>query len=154
MSENPVTPPEEELATLRKRRAHLRRAAEELDRALAAPPAGRAAEWAHELTPVLARMREAFDAHISIVEGPDGLFDEVRTAAPRLDGMLRRLHREHLEIAAQLAAAEDELAAPGDEPAVERLRQRLTAVVTALGRHRRRGADLLYQAYEIDIGGE
>ncbi|MEU7891920.1 hemerythrin domain-containing protein [Nonomuraea sp. NPDC049152] len=153
MSEDPVTPPEEELSTLRMRRAHLRRACDELERALAVPPAGRADDWARELAPVVARMREAFAAHISIVEGPDGLFDEIRAESPRLEAMLRRLHREHDDIAAGLAAAEEDLSAR-DEAAMEGVRERLTTVLAALGRHRQRGTDLLYQAYEIDIGGE
>ncbi|MFD1938155.1 hemerythrin domain-containing protein [Nonomuraea mangrovi] len=153
MSDDPVTPPEEELATLRMRRAHLRRACDELEQALAALSAGPADDRARRLAPAVAQVREAFAAHISIVEGPDGLFDEIRAEAPRLEGMLRRLHREHDDIAAGLAAAEEDLSAP-DEAAMARVRERLTAVLVALGRHRQRGTDLLYQAYEIDIGGE
>ncbi|MFE3448279.1 hemerythrin domain-containing protein [Nonomuraea sp. NPDC059194] len=153
MSDDPVTPAEDELLTLRMRRAHLHRACGALELALAAPPAGGAHDWARELAPVVARLREAFAAHVSIVEGPEGLFEEIRVEAPRLDGLLRRLHREHGEITAELAAAEQELSA-SDEAAMERVRARLTATLSALSRHRRRGADLLYQAYEIDIGGE
>ncbi|MFF5208657.1 hemerythrin domain-containing protein [Streptosporangium sp. NPDC000396] len=152
MSEDALRPPKE-LSTLRERRVHLRRACHGLEIALAAPLTGRAGDWARQVAPAVARTREAFAAHISITEGPDGLFDEVRTAAPRLDGMLRQLHREHDDISARLAAAEEELRSP-EEVDLERLRERLTTVLAVLSRHRQRGADLLYQAYEIDIGGE
>ena len=41
-----------------------------------------------------------------------------------------------------------------DDPEwVERLRSVLTSLLVALARHRQRGADLVYEAYAVDIGG-
>jgi hypothetical protein len=35
----------------------------------------------------------------------------------------------------------------------ERKRADLTTLLVALARHRQRGADLVYEAYDVDIGG-
>lgn len=152
MSEVSLTPPES-LPTVRARRAHLHQACQEVEAALAAPLSGRPDEWLAHLAPAVAGLRQAFDAHISITEADDGLFTQIRGDAPRLEPRLHRLHREHTDIAAALATAEDELRS-GDPDELEAARDRLTTTLGALIRHRQRGADLLYEAYEVDIGGE
>jgi len=46
---------------------------------------------------------------------------------------------------------------PSDEAAyvawAEEVRVELTALLAALARHRQRGADLIYEAFAVDIGG-
>lgn len=143
----------QQVPTIQGRRAHLRLACQELEAALAAPPDGRPDDWARQVASGVVRMRHAFAAHVSITEGPDGLFDQIRTEAPRLDGALRRLHREHGDLAAQLAAIGAHLETP-DEVGLQRARDQLNTTLAELSRHLQRGADLLYQAYDIDIGGE
>jgi hypothetical protein len=145
----------------RGRRAYLRRACRDLEAALSAPPAGcpdERARWAREVTSAAARTCDAFAAHISITEGRDGLFEQVRSEAPRLEGALRRLHREHDALSAQLAAGlaqlETSQVETPDEAALRRAREHLTSALAGLSRHRQRGSDLLHQAYDIDIGGE
>ncbi len=47
-------------------------------------------------------------------------------------------------------------APPADDTYVawaEELRVELTALLAALARHRQRGADLIYEAYAVDLGG-
>ena len=142
-----------ELATVRAHRSRLREASQELEAALAAPLTGRLDGWVKQVMPAVQRIREAFAAHVSVTEGRGGLFDQIRTDAPRLVTALARLHREHGEITAGLAAAEEQLEARG-EAGIARVRQQLTAALTALSLHRQRGADLLYEAYQVDLGGE
>ena len=36
---------------------------------------------------------------------------------------------------------------------VDDLRTELTALLAALAKHRQRGADLVYEAFDVDIGG-
>jgi Hemerythrin HHE cation binding domain len=141
------------LSVVRAHRIRLRRAAQELEAALAAPMTGRLDGWVEQVTPAVHRIRQAFTAHVSMTEGRGGLFDQIRTDAPRLVSVLAQLHREHGEITAQLAAAADQLEARG-EAAMERVRERLTTALSSLSRHRQRGADLLYEAYQVDLGGE
>jgi hypothetical protein len=142
-----------ELATVRAHRIRLREASQELEAALAAPLTGRLDGWVRQVMPAVQRIREAFAAHVSFTEGRGGLFDQIRTDAPRLVTALARLHREHGEITAGLAAAEEQLEARG-EAGMARVREQLTAALTALSLHRQRGADLLYEAYQVDLGGE
>jgi hypothetical protein len=53
-----------------------------------------------------------------------------------------------------LLEVEDKLAPdPEDAEWSERLRSVLTSLLVALARHRQRGADLVYEAYAVDIGG-
>lgn len=182
MSQEPVPPPHA-LSTVRARRVRLRRSSQELEAALAAPLVQRPAEWLARIVPATAAVREAFGAHISITEARDGLFDQVRGDAPRLDPLLRRLIREHTEIADRLDGAELVLheavlheavageqatshsakseAARSEPPEreagesdLDRVREHLTETLAALSRHRQRGSDLLYQAYHVDLGGE
>jgi hypothetical protein len=152
MSEDAVAP-SPELSVVRAQRSHLRRACQELELALAAPLTGRLDEWAHQVAPAVVRIREAFAVHISVTEGRSGLFEQIRSDAPRLVPALGRLHREHKDIAAELASAAEELDTAG-EGSVEQVRERLTTVLAGLSRHRQRGSDLLYEAYQVDLGGE
>lgn len=146
--------PHQDLSAVRVRRAHLRRACLDLEQALAAPMAGRATAWVHEVSAPVRALQAAFDAHVAITEGLDGLFDQVLADAPRLEPMLRRLHREHIDIATRLAAAQERLATAGQGTPPETVREQLTVTLDRLLRHRQRGADLLYEAYQQDIGGE
>ena len=142
-----------ELSTVRAHRIRLREALQELEAALAAPMTGCLDGWVRQLSAAVQHIREAFAAHVSITEGHGGLFDQIRTDAPRLVTALARLRREHRDISAELAAAGERLEVTG-EAGMERVREQLTAALTALSRHRQRGADLLYEAYQVDLGGE
>ena len=53
------------------------------------------------------------------------------------------------EIAALVADSEPPVA----ETDVDDLRERATGLLGHLVRHRQRGADLIYEAYQTDIGG-
>jgi len=48
-------------------------------------------------------------------------------------------------------------APPSDEIAydawADEIRAELTTLLVALARHRQRGADLVYEAYDVDLGG-
>ena len=133
---------------VRSRRADLHAILVDLERATAAAAPGREAAWTEQVRAQLDRVGPAFSDHIAATEGPDGLFDQVRRRSPRLDGDCRRLADEHGMITTQLAAVRASL---GDDIAAVR-----SAVVELLGqlvRHRQSGADLVYEAYAVDIGG-
>ena len=126
-----------------------------LEHAIAHPLPGRVQEWAAGVHEALVELSATFERHCAIVEAPDGVFDQVLTAAPRLERMVERLQKEHIDIAdaitAELRAARDLGNAANVDQAVES-RRRLTDLVTALSRHRQGGADLVYEAYAVDIG--
>lgn len=100
----------------------------------------------------LRALRRSFDDHVVATEGPDGLYAELLDHAPRLAPGVGVLVREH----AGVVAAIDALVGRLDEPDadVAELRHRSGRLLHRLCRHRQRGADLVYEAYDTDIGGE
>jgi uncharacterized protein (DUF3084 family) len=125
-----------------------------VDEAISAALGGRAEEWRATLLPIVDDLRDAWSAHVSGTEGPGGLWEEVRTDAPRLDGELRRLGREHQAVGAEIEALRQDLTeAVDDEARLANVRERTTALLVRLARHRQRGADLIYEAYQHDVGG-
>ena len=148
-----VTEPKQ-LREVRDRRRGLRRTMTEVEEAISAALSGRPADWRATLEPRIGALRDAWSSHIAGTEGPAGLWEQVRTDAPRLDGHLRRLGREHQALAAEIAAVGEELAAAGDdENELARVREHTVAVLGRLSHHRQQGADLIYEAYTVDVGG-
>jgi hypothetical protein len=93
-------------------------------------------------------------AHVHVTESPGGIYEEVVAAAPRLAGRVRRLVTEHAEM---VRLVEDLIARAGgglDEDGVAVVRTHSMTLLGRLSRHRQASADLLYEAYETDVGGE
>ncbi|MGV9211441.1 hypothetical protein ACTFTM_06210 [Micromonospora sp. RB23] len=104
---------------------------------------------------VLLRLRpvgQGFAEHVRVTEGPAGLYRELLTHSPRLDHAIRLLTREHAAIVAAIRAVQRVAERPEASP--DELRHRAGHLLRALGRHRRRGTNLLWQAYQTDLGGE
>jgi hypothetical protein len=139
-------------------RLSLRRALADFEDALAAPSPGQTGDWASRLTAVLEHVRSVWAVHVEVTEGPGGLYEEIMENTPRLANMIDRFRREHATIAGNLDAALARLQAvpdgDGSATADEALRTRLVQLFADLVRHRKRGLDLVYEAYHVDIGGE
>ncbi|GAB3945110.1 hypothetical protein [Micromonospora vulcania] len=104
---------------------------------------------------VLLRLRpvgRAFAEHVQVTEGPAGLYRELLTHSPRLGYGVRLLTRDHAAIVAAILAVQRVAEQP--EASADELRHRAGHLLRTLARHRRRGADLLWQAYQTDLGGE
>jgi hypothetical protein len=138
------------LDAVRLRRSELRGSLDLLERALAAPASGRADVWTEAVHAALRSLRDDFTAHVEVTEGPGGLHQAILAGDVRLANAVGDLTAEHRDIGAALDAL---LAAAGQAPDVADVRERGTAVIVRLIRHRQRGADLIYEAYETDIGG-
>jgi len=147
------TPEQALLEALRRHRAELRESMSALEQALAAPAPGRLDAWAQRVHVALVELSADFREHIDITEGPSGLYPGLLTTAPRLSKAVARLTHEH----AQIQDLVDDLLARASGPDVndaDRVRDLGTALLGRLVRHRQRGSDLLYEAYDADIGGE
>ncbi|MET8253209.1 hypothetical protein [Micromonospora sp. NPDC005197] len=104
---------------------------------------------------VLLRLRpvgQGFAEHVRVTEGPAGLYRELLIHSPRLDHGIRLLTREHTAIVAAILAVQR--VAERSEAGPDELRRRAGHLLRTLARHRRRGANLLWQAYQTDLGGE
>lgn len=141
------------LVEARRRRADLHSVIMALESAIAAPASGRQADWSAATHDALVEVGAAFERHIAVVEGPDGLFDEVTQTAPRLANALERLREEHLEIRARVVDAVDAVRlVAGRKQPVDDGREAVLVVLDRLMRHRQHGADVVYEAYAVDIG--
>jgi len=118
------------------------------ERAIAAP--ARDPRWRELVTERLRALREAFGEHVVVTEGPEGLYAELLAHAPRLASGVDTLVREH----GQVLAALDRLYQRVSTMDIERIRAKASDRLLQLARHRQRGADLVYEAYATDIGGE
>jgi hypothetical protein len=136
-------------------RLSLRRAIAGLEDALAAPddPDG-LDTLAARLDPVLERLAEVFAVHVEVTEAPGGLYQEILENAPRLANRVARFRREHAEITAGIGQALAEAATAADPASVQALRDHTVRLFADLVRHRKRGLELVYEAYHVDFGGE
>ncbi|MGW3608544.1 hypothetical protein ACWD6N_01435 [Micromonospora sp. NPDC005163] len=121
-----------------------------LARAVAAAPTE--PHWRERVLLRLHPVRQGFTEHVQVTEGPGGLYRELLTHAPRLCHGVRLLTREHTAIGAALLAVQR--VAEQSDASPDELRHRAAYLLRTLARHRRRGADLLWQAYQTDLGGE
>lgn len=121
-----------------------------LTRALATPIGD--PHWRECLHVGLAALRQSFAEHVQATEGPGGRYADLLAHAPRLDRGVRLLVREHATVAAALGAFQQTLEWPA--ASVDDLRIRAGHLLRVLARHRQRGADLIWQAYQTDLGGE
>jgi hypothetical protein len=145
------------LQAVKGQRLSLRRAIAELEDALAAPGHERGdAAWLDGLGGALEHLRDVFAVHVQVTEAPGGLYEEIVENTPRLANRVARFRREHAEIADGIgrAAAATRAAGGRDADQVEALRDQLVRLFADLVRHRKRGLDLTYEAYHVDIGGE
>lgn len=144
------------LRTARAQRADLRKAMIELERSLARPAPGRVAEWSDRVHDALVDLAAAFERHIAVTEGDDGFLAEIADHSPRLINAIQRLCLEHTRIRTVLASTLDHIrrlqVTAGDAEIAE-LREHVNELVTSLARHRQHGADLVYEAHAVDIGG-
>jgi len=106
------------------------------------------------LTPALERLQEVFAVHVEVTEAPGGLYHEILENAPRLANRVTRFRREHAEITEGLSRGIAECSTATDPDAVQALRDHSVRLFADLVRHRKRGLDLVYEAYHVDIGGE
>jgi hypothetical protein len=149
-----VSRPAVGLDALRQLRAELRGSIDALELALAAPAVGRVGAWAERVSIALRELAADFRNHIAITEGPDSVHREVLEVAPRLSNAVEHLVAEHAVITALVEDLLTRASRPASNDDVDAIRNLATGLLGRLARHRQRGADLIYEAYETDIGGE
>jgi hypothetical protein len=104
------------------------------------------------VTSLLEPLRAAFAEHRSVTEGDRGIYANVVYDAPRLANTVDCLVAEHSELDSAMASLARAAARADLDAAV--LRARALKVLDDLHRHRQHDANLVYEAYTTDIGGE
>lgn len=132
----------------RRRRMELREAMTRLEYALARPAA--ADDWGTVVADRLEDLEDALDAHTTEVEGPDGIMADLIARAPRLSAGVEGLRADHTRLAGSLTT----LLGAAQQLEPRDLRARSIEILAEFVRHRQVGADLVYEAFNADIGGQ
>jgi hypothetical protein len=144
----------DDLDEVRQRRDALLRVVASLEAAMATPAGD--ARWPERLAEALSGLQATLEEHVTATEAPGGIFDEVRDRAPRLVNQVDRLVDEHVTITADAQRLMDRLSGVRVERSPEEttsIREEALELLAAIVRHRHLGADLLYEAYNVDVGG-
>jgi hypothetical protein len=126
-------------------------AARDLERAVSAPARG-SDMWRKQVDYCLGELRTTLIEHIRITEDDDGLLDQITEDAPRLVPEVEVILAEHAELCEAVDLAKDLV----DQDRADDAHEIRAAVLDLIGRlyaHRHRGADLVFDAYHVDIGG-
>jgi hypothetical protein len=131
-------------------RGHLRDAAEQFQ--MAAADVGNDPDvWILAVGGAMAGLGAAWQEHVEFTEGPDGLFDELLDDSVEVAPEIDHLRRDHEVLVAAMARARELLASPTAGPDDTKLLQSLAGIGKQVEHHRRRGADLLYRVYSVDL---
>jgi len=150
MTNEPHPTPALEAAARRRRELH--EALVAFEDALSSPVRDRVT-WRAEVADALEALGHAFEDHVSETEASGGLYEEMRDLAPQLGAKAGRLREEHPAITAALVEASASIAvAPADEAGADAARDELQRLMGRIVRHRQHGADLVWEAYRVDIG--
>ena len=135
-----------------RRRRELREALVDFEDALASPW-GDIEGWRREVTEHFEALRQAFAVHVAETEHPGGLYDEMAQLAPHVAARAKRLRADHPRIIEALAEGAARLQGPlASEADVDAVRDDLERIMFRIVRHRQGGADLVWEAYAVDIG--
>jgi hypothetical protein len=153
LMESTVPSDESPLGAVMQRRAEMQRALRDLSAALDEPHQAQPELWQKRIRDSLTALAADFEAHLRVTEGPGGLHEQVVRTAPRLAHAVSVLTQEHVQLAEQLNSALARSSTTITDP-IDSQRSALAALISAISRHRQHGADLVFEAFESDLGGE
>jgi hypothetical protein len=140
------------LAQVRRHRSELRESVAAVDLALEAPIA-KGGMWRERVRAALAELAHDFDDHVALTESAGGIYDRARRSAPRLSARVDRLLAEHRDLREAIHGYLAVLEHAGTVADLPLFREELTVLMGRLVRHRQKGGDLVYEAYDVDLGG-
>ncbi len=130
------------------KRLELQEALSTVEVAAASPSAEEG--WRTRLLEEIEKLRAALLHHIEEVEAEDGLLEEMLAHAPRLANQIASVRHEHTDLSDQIDQVVLDVRGTVD---VIDIRSGVLDTLTAIARHRQRGSDLVYDGYNVDIGG-
>jgi hypothetical protein len=143
------------LREVQRRRADLHQALIDVEEAISGPAADRLESWTADVTKQVAALLTTLDEHIEVTERVGGLYDEIQQRAPHLSTQVGRLHDEHPAMRTETLELLDRFENDpiGDAWTVDQARDDIQRLLGRMVRHRQHGADLVWEAYNLDIGG-
>lgn len=116
--------------------------------ASAARPSG-ADDWRQQLDAALAALEESLKRHTAEIEAADGLFDDVTVRTPNLAPVVADLRDEHTQMAKACSEARGLVAR--EASSTQKIREAVLELLGQLVVHRQRGAELLYDSYNLEL---
>jgi hypothetical protein len=142
---------EDRFAEVVRRRSELAAAMQRVE-AAAAAPIGKES-WVADLRTSLEHLEQAWSHHTETTQSPMGLLDRVVEEAPRLQRAVAAMRADHGEMANTIGVAHDLVTKADDDADPDPLREAALEALVAVARHRQRGADIIFEAFAVDIGG-
>lgn len=136
-------------STRRERKGGLYDALVSVRRAVDAPAAS-GTRWRRRLQREFVQLARAAENHVIETEAPDGLLAEIVAEAPRLWREADILRAEHEVLIEECARVREAI---GCSSPPRSLCHQVDALLVRFERHRYRGADLVFEAFDVDIGG-
>jgi hypothetical protein len=107
--------------------------------------------WITAVSVAMDGLADAWEEHVAFTEGPDGLFEELLDESVEVAPEIDRLRRDHEVLLAHVTRARELLAQPTAGPEDTRVLPAHPGIAKLVDQHRRRGADLLYRVYSVDV---
>ncbi len=135
---------------LRAQRDDMAHAMVRVEAAMAAPDAGRRDAWVAAVLRTLVILQVELEEHVEWTEDAEaGFFGQVIDHAPHLVPAVKKLTAEHVDMAAGIARCKVLVTSSGDD--VTEARDETLRLLGLFSRHRNRGANLAYDAFNIDL---
>jgi seryl-tRNA synthetase len=143
-----------QLDAVRSRREALYEAVVGLEDALATP-VGDGPRWRLRVAMAIDHAALRIEDHARQTEAPDGFLDRLVREVPRVQRRVNQLKVDHERLEKEVEALRHTLSIIDDGDVPEHavtIRNQAIELLGQLTRHRQRGADLIYEAYQVDIG--
>ena len=119
-----------------------------------ARPAGRdPRRWSADTAARLHQLVEAFGHHVLQSEGPEGLLGQIVQVAPRLAHAVEQVKQDHQALLDEIDRLETASKDVDDAGDIQKVREEALRLLQGISAHRQRGADLIYEAYSVDVEG-
>lgn len=144
-----------QLEAIRDRREALYEAAVGLEDALTTP-IGDGAKWRLRVAMAVEHAAVRIEDHARQTEAPGGFLEQVLAETPRLQRRVDQLKVDHERLEKEVDALRIAVTMVSDDDVADQapaLRNKAVELLGQLTRHRQRGADVIYEAYQVDIGG-
>lgn len=146
---------EEAVSAARVRRRQLYESMVGLEAILTSPSG--APLWMEDVHERAEAVKTALLGHIREVERPDGIIARILSDQPRLESHGHELIADHPRLLERVDSVIELTSGESDPVATETITQVRHLVLELLGmltRHRQAGADFVFDAYDVDIGGQ
>jgi hypothetical protein len=140
---------DDELREMRDQRASLRTAMGRVESSISRPAPGRVEAWSTELREQLEVLSAALEVHVDATEAPGMLLDDMVAARPDMADRVDAARQDHKLLRYEVHAVL--IALPTDEAGVGDIRVQVVSLLSGLARHRQAGADMMFEAYRIDV---